>query len=352
MRIAIGTRKGLWLAARDGAGWRVSQPVRHMAEFSAVEWLPRPGQAAPRLIAAARSWFWGPSVLTSDDDGLSWSEPEAGAIAFAPEAGAALERVWTLRADPYSPNTVWAGGEPHSLWRSTDAGAHFDLVDSLWQHPHRSEWAPGGGGPAVHTIAPRPDGSMVIAMSAGGVYRSDGSTWVPANQGIRVDFAPEEYPEFGQCVHRVAVAAGDGTRLYAQNHGGVYRSDDSGGSWSSISAGLPANFGFVVLAHPRDRDSAWVIPVDAETMFPPHGRLRPWRTTDAGATWSEVGVGLPDENYASVLRDAAHALDVEGSTVIAFGTRNGAVYASTDEGETFTEVASRLPDVLSVRVSP
>ena len=39
--------------------------------------------------------------------------------------------------------------------------------------------------------------------------------------------------------------------MYVQNHGGVFRSDDSGDSWVEISAGLPeSEFGFVVLAHP------------------------------------------------------------------------------------------------------
>jgi photosystem II stability/assembly factor-like uncharacterized protein len=152
-------------------------------------------------------------------------------------------------------------------------------------------------------------------------------------------------------VHRIAIDAENPERLYAQNHGGVYRSDDAGTSWKSIDAGLPADFGFVVLAHPTRGDSAWVIPIDDNTMFPPQGRLRLWRTYDAGESWSEVGEGLPSGHFASVLRDAAHVIDLEGTAAIAFGTRNGSVYASVDEGETFDEVAQRLPDVLSVRAS-
>jgi hypothetical protein len=95
-----------------------------------------------------------------------------------------------------------------------------------------------------------------------------------------------------------------------------------------------------------------VIPIDAETMFPPDARLRLWRTDDAGETWSETGAGLPDNHYASVLRDAAHVIEHDGDAAIAFGTRNGCVFASLDGGATFTEVVSGLPDVLSVRISP
>ena len=353
MRIAIGTRKGLWTAVGDQAEWTVSQPLKQMAEFASVAWVPMGSQRAPRLLAGARSWFWGPSILSSDDDGATWSEPEAGAVAFPADTGAAVERIWNLTPDPRVPGRVWAGVEPHSLWRSDDAGTTFNLNQALWEHPHRAEWTPGAGGPAVHTILPRPDAGMSIAMSTGGVYRSADSQggWEPANAGIKVIFAPDPYPEYGQCVHRIAMDAANPDRLYAQNHGGVFRSEDAGTSWLPIADGLPSDFGFVVLAHPSRGGTAWVIPIDSDTMFPPGGRLRLWRTDDAGTSWREVGEGLPDEHYASVLRDAAHVIDVDGTAAIAFGTRNGSVYASLDEGESFVEVASRLPDVLSVRAS-
>jgi hypothetical protein len=353
MRIAIGTRKGLWTAMGDHSGWTVSQPLKQMAEFASVAWVPMSDDRPPRLVVGARSWFWGPSVLTSDDDGATWSEPEAGAVVFPADTGAAVERIWNLTPDPREAGKVWAGVEPHSLWASVDGGTTFTLNQSLWDHPHRADWTPGAGGPAVHTIVPRPDESMVIAMSTGGVYRSADSatSWEPANRGITVVFGPDPYPEYGQCVHRIAMDAEDPNRLYAQNHGGVFRSDDGGTSWQPIGEGLPADFGFVVLAHPSRGGVAWVIPIDDETMFPPGGRLRLWRTDDAGGTWREVGDGLPDEHYASVLRDAAHVTDIDGTAAIAFGTRNGSVYASQDEGDTFVEVATRLPDVLSVRAS-
>ena len=353
MRIAIGTRKGLWTAIGDETGWAVSQPIRAMAEFSSVAWMPRGEDGPPRLLTGARSWFWGPSVMWSDDDGATWSERADGAIAFPESAGVAVERIWTLEPDAREPGVVWAGCEPHSLWRSSDGGASFELNAGLWEHPHRPQWQPGGGGATVHTIVPRTDGSMLIAMSAGGVYRSPDSQgdWIPANRGITAGFQPDEFPEFGQCVHRIAIDAVNEHRVYAQNHGGTFRSDDSGTSWQPIDAGLPADFGFVILAHPTRADRAWLLPIDSATMFPADGRLELWQTDDAGSTWAAVGAGLPTDHYASVLRDAAHVIEHDGDAAIAFGTRNGCVFASLDGGATFTEVASKLPDVLSVRIS-
>ena len=48
------------------------------------------------------------------------------------------------------------------------------------------------------------------------------------------------YPEFGQCVHKLVMAADGGEHLYQQNHCGVYRSTDGGAEWEEITPGLPS----------------------------------------------------------------------------------------------------------------
>ena len=356
--LAIGTRKGLFLARDDAAGgWRVDGPQFLMREVPAVAFTPW-DDAASRLLVGVRSEHWGPTVVRSDDLGSTWQETENGSVRFPEDSGAALERVWQLHPDPVRTGVVWAGCEPTSLWRSDDGGETFTLVRGLWDHPHRPQWAPGFGGAAVHTVVtdPADDDRVLVAMSTGGVYRtSDGGTsWRPSNRGISAYFNPDPYPEFGQCVHKVAVDALGPSRLYAQNHHGVYRSDDGGDSWESIAQGLPSDFGFVALTHPRRSGTAWLVPLEADARrIPPGGRLRLQRTDDGGKSWEESGSGLPDGSWTSVLRDAACVLDLgpEQEPLIALGTRDGVVYASTDGGRTMTEVTRHLPDVLSVRAA-
>jgi hypothetical protein len=353
--VAIGTRKGLWLARSDDRRtWTLDGPHLLMTEVPSVAIDTREGGL--HLLAGARSEHWGPTVQHSDDLGRTWTEADGGAIVFPDATGAALERVWQLRPDTADrPGVVWAGCEPTSLWRSADGGRTFSLVQGLWDHPHRPQWYPGFGGAAVHTVVPHPtdDQRVTVAMSTGGVYVSDdgGTSWNPRNRGIHVKFMPDPYPEFGQCVHKVAAAGPDAARLYAQNHHGVYRSDDAGESWTSIAEGLPADFGFIALGHPRDADTAWVVPLTAdEQRVPPDGRLRVHRTTDGGASWTANESGLPDDCWVTPLRDAGCVDDLDPVGVYV-GTRAGSVYASADEGRTFTTVAENLPDVLCVRAS-
>ena len=78
--------------------------------------------------------------------------------------------------------------------------------------------------------------------------------------------------------------------------------------------------------------------------------MRLHRTRDGGRTWQENSAGLPDSSWTVALRDAA-CVDVADPTGVYLGTRDGTVYASNDEGETFTTVAEHLPDVLSVRAA-
>lgn len=274
---------------------------------------------------------------------------------FPNDTGAAVERVWQIAPDVHDDDVVWASTEPQALWRSDDRGETFSLVRGLWEHPHRPEWGAGSGGAAIHTILPDPADAagMLVAMSTGGVYRTadGGTSWTANNTGIKAPFRPDPWPEFGQCVHKVARDSVNPGRLYAQNHHGVYRSDDNGGTWNSIADGLPTDFGFTVVTHPSRAGTLWLVPITADgERVPPGGQLQVQRSADAGATWVTCSAGLPAPSYTCVLRDAS-AVDAHQQAGLYFGTRNGEVYGSVDEGGTFARIAAQLPDVLCVRAA-
>lgn len=359
--LMIGTRKGLWVArSEDRMTWDVSGPDEVMGEVHAVA-IDRRGteHGQPvQLLMANRHWHIGPQVMRSTDLGATWQAAPTGGVVFPPDTATAVEAIWSLAPSAAEPDVVWAGTEPSALWRSTDGGATFELVRGLWDHPHRPQWAPGGGGQAIHTLLPHPTDPqrLTVAMSTGGVYRTSdgGESWEPANRGIKVEFMPDDvqFPEWGQCVHKVARSATEHDVLYAQNHGGVYRSDDGGDGWTSIAEGLPAEFGFPVVTHPRVDGTLWVFPLESSYQrFPPDRSCRVWRSTDRGATWEEQGKGLPDRGFfAGVMRDAM-CVDDGDPVGVYIGSRDGCVYASPDEGASWAPVAEHLPDVLCVRAA-
>ncbi|WP_049577524.1 WD40/YVTN/BNR-like repeat-containing protein [Streptomyces sp. SBT349] len=357
--LAVGTRKGLFLARREvgrrAAGeWEFEGPhFAAQAVYAVAVDRRRPG--GPRLLVGADSSHWGPSVFHSDDLGVTWREPGRAAVRFPEGTGTSLERVWQLTpAGEDEPDVVYAGTEPGALFRSADGGESFELVRTLWDHPTRERWEPGGGGLGLHTVLTGASGpeEVMVAVSTGGVYRTRdaGKSWFPSNQGVEVVFQPERFPEFGQCVHKVARDPVRRDRLFLQNHWGVYRSDDGGGSWTSIGAGLPSDFGFPVATHPRRSGVAYVFPLNADADRVPAGRrCRVYRTPDAGESWEELRTGLPDApHYGTVLRDALCTDDADPAGVY-FGNRNGEVFASADDGDSWRLLASHLPDVLCVR---
>ena len=151
-------------------------------------------------------------------------------------------------------------------------------------------------------------------------------------------------------MHNLTLAPGCSDRLYQQNHCGMYRSDDGGASWRSIENGLPSSFGFPVAAHPRDADTLFFLPLNGDTKgrYPPDARGAVWRSRDGGANWADGRAGLPQSGaYFGVMRQAlaTDALDPAG---VYFGTSNGSVYASRDEGETWECIARDLPAISSV----
>ena len=360
--LMIGTRKGLWVAtSEDGgrAGWQVDGPDELRSEVHAValDTANTAGRERPRLFMASKHWHWGPQVLHSDDLGTTWERGPDGAIKFPEDTGRTLESVWAIAPSPCDPDVVWAGTEPSALFKSTDGGCTFTMVRSLWDHPHREQWGAGFGGQAIHTVLPHPTDprQVTVAMSTGGVYRTfdGGDTWAPANQGLRAVFLPEgaQFPEFGQCVHKVTRDPQNPDRLYLQNHGGVYRSDDGADSWTSIADGLPSDFGFPVVAHPRTSGTVWVFPLEgADGRFPIDGKCTVWRSRDAGDTWEELRTGLPDSFFTGVMRDAM-CTDGGDPAGVYFGSRDGTVYGSVDEGDSWEPVAEHLPDVLCVRAA-
>ncbi len=346
--ILVGTTKGAFLLSSDDReNWSIRGPLCGGWPINHVV-----GDVATGTIygAGGNEWF-GPAVWKSTDLGKTWTHSSQG-LAYA-EGEQPIKSVWSLA--PRN-GDLYAGVEPAGLFRSGDHGETWEHINGLRDHPSRAKWQPGGGGLILHSIVPHPqdDQQIHVAISTAGVFHTadGGATWTPRNQGVRCDYLPEDqrYPEFGQCVHGLTMAPGMPERLYQQNHCGMYRSEDGGQSWQSIEAGLPSTFGFPAVAHPRDPDTLYLLPLNGDIAgrYVPDGKTAVWRTRDRGDTWQALRDGLPQHNaFLTVLRQAMAADPLEPAGIY-FGTSSGALFASSDEGDHWTCIAEHLPLISSV----
>lgn len=355
--LLVGTMKGAFILRSDPARtkWEAGGPYFPGNAVYAMAYDSRDGRQ--RIWAGPNSMHWGGLLRSSADFGRSWTNPDAANVKFPETAGVALKQIWQIAPGRDGEvDTLYCGVEPAAVFVSRDAGDTWSLNEGLWNHPHRPRWEPGGGGLCLHTILldPADLDRIRVAISTGGMYVSEdgGTSWRASNQGVRADFLPEKYPEFGQCVHKVVQASTDPDRLFLQNHWGLYRSDDRGESWTDIASGVPSDFGFGLAGHPRDADTAWIVPLESdEFRCTPEGKLRVYRTRDAGATWEPLSSGLPQDGaYETILRDAV-ATDTFDGVGVYFGTRSGKVFGSRDEGDTWSELLDGLPPVISVKAA-
>jgi hypothetical protein len=353
--LMVGTSKGSFLfhAKPSRRKWRRGGPHFPGHAVYAMAYDDRDGRR--RMWAGPESMHWGAVLRWSDDFGRTWSEGEGGNVRFPEETGASLKRIWQIEPGREAePEALYCGVEPAALFESKDAGETWSLTQGLWNHPHRPQWQPGGGGLCLHTILPHPDERqrLHVAISAAGVYRTDddGATWRTAHKGVRAEFLPDKHPEFGQCVHKIVRHSSRPDRLFLQNHFGLYRSDDSGDSWEDIANGVPSDFGFAMAMHPHDRDTVYIVPLEADVFrCTPEGRLRVYRTKNGGKSWKPLKQGLPQEEaFETVLRDAM-ATDTLDEAGVYFGTRSGRLFASRDGGDSWTVVAENLPPILCVK---
>lgn len=202
---------------------------------------------------------------------------------------------------------------------------------------------------------------MHLGISTGGHYLSEdgGATFNASNQGVGAGFVPDPYPEFGQCVHKIARHADMPGRLYMQNHGGwedrpgigVLRSDDHGHTWTSIADGLPSDFGFPIVVHPQKPETIYVVPLEPMTRTCPDAKPAVWRSENGGNSWKRVARGLPKkDSFFTVLRDAM-TIDELKSPALYFGTTTGQLWMGRDGGEEWECLFDSLPPINCVKAA-
>ncbi len=351
-KLYVGTRKGLFIFERNGAGYRLKRSSHLGIPVQNTLFDERTG----RLWALLDHGHWGQKLSRSTDDGKTWEEIESPKYPDGEmvndDTAATMRLIWVAATGSNDqPGRIYLGTEPGGLFRSDNDGESFELVRSLWEHPTRKGWFGGGRDQAaIHSILvdPRNHDRVLVGVSCAGVFETTdaGKTWAARNKGLRADFLPDPASEVGQDPHVVVAAKSDFDTLWQQNHCGIFVSQDGGMNWADVTTDGTANFGFAIAVHEERPQTAWVVPaVSDECRIAVDGKMVVCRTDDYGKTWTEHRKGLPQKDCYDVT--FRHALDINGDE-LAFGTTTGNLFVSADGGESWEGQGNYLPPVYSV----
>lgn len=345
--LLVGTAKGLFILRSQGSGkWSIDGP--HFAGLAVYSAFFDQRKGRNELWAGPASWHFGAELVKSIDMGKTWDLPEKRRIKMPPNTKKFLENIWQI-APGANDDSLYVGTAPGALFESHDRGESWKLNSGLWKHPHRKNWAPGFGGLCLHTIVTdkKNPNDIKIAVSSAGVYQTadGGESWKATNTGVKAYFLPNQYPEFGQCVHKIERHPRKRNTFFLQNHHGVYRSRDGAATWQEIESGLPSNFGFGLTV--TESGSVFIVPLEADAKrFTCDGKLRVYRSRDEGKSWGPLAKGLPQKNaYEVVLRDAVGSTGNE----VYFGTKNGKLFGSPDDGDSWKLIEGSLPEICCVK---
>ncbi|HEY6120759.1 MAG TPA: hypothetical protein VIV66_12435 [Pyrinomonadaceae bacterium] len=242
------------------------------------------------------------SVFKSNDGGLTWFRSNRGLTTATGE----LVDVTNIRQSPSDPSTVYAVAWLRPIlfglvFRSTDFGGSWTLTGTLLD--------------GISDFAVNPTSSNIVYVLgfSGSLFSSTdgGATFVQIGNGL-----PDDFGGFTNIV----VTHSNSDLIYVVASEGVYKSTDAGLNFTRLdnSPSLPLQ----AFPHPTDLNTFFLQADSGSTgMF---------RTTDGGATFSEVTQGLPPEKLNSFA-----AFD-SINPVMVYVAGDGGLFRSTDGGLTFT----------------
>lgn len=350
MKLLVGTTKGLLVYTRTEGAWKISD--RHFLGMPVSMVYVDPRNNTWWASLAHR--HWGQKLHYSEDEGKTWppvAPPKYPAGSFLSSGKAAgLKKIWSIQADGIEKGQgIYVGTEPGGLFHKKDLATPFQLVESLWNHPSRSDhnqwFGAGRDHPFLHKIAVHPENPshLYIAVSCAGVFESkdQGQSWEPRNKGLIAAYLPNPKVEVGHDPHMIHICRANPSVIWQQNHCGIFRSVDGGGEWKLLSK--PEEFphyGFALAVDHRSPDRAWVIPALSDEMrIAPDLALKVYRTDDGGNNWKAFTQGLPQADCFDIV--FRHSLDIVDDT-LAFGSSTGNLYLSEDAGESWTCLSSSL----------
>src|SRR3954454_18213614 len=256
----------------------------------------------------------------------------------------------TTRPAPTSPRPAQAAAP-----RAASAPMMASVDPALFKGMRYRLVGPSRGG-RVTTVTgvPSQPKTFYMGVASGGLFKTtdSGATWTPITDG-KVPLGSTGSIAVADSDPKIIYlgTGSDGVRSNVSTGRGVYKTTDGGETWQFAGLHDAGQIGAVRI-HPTNPDIVWVSAMG--DAFRSTAERGVFKTTDGGKTWRKV-------LYVS---DKAGAMDVElqpGNPNVVYawlsylerkpwtiisGSREGGVYKSTDRGETFNKIMNGLPGEL------
>jgi photosystem II stability/assembly factor-like uncharacterized protein len=389
---------GLYRSVNGGASWSQTNDGALSGVFASYGWWF--GNVRVHPVDPLRIFVLGYTFYRSTNGGSSWSSADGGmhvdhhGLAFGAGASPVIyegndggayrssnggtawsklpnlpvTQVYRLALDAGNPDALYLGAQDNGTNKSLGALDDFDNIyggDGFGPlvHPTSSQkvWAQyqygglgyssnGGGsfGSATSGI-----GNDRIAWNAPLVqdptnvdrryfgthklYRSTGNTSWTAVSGDLTGNSGGDGGQVRGVLTAIGVSPLDGQVLWTGSDDGVVSmSENGGGAWSDMSAGLPQRWITSVKGDPFDRETAYVS-VSGFRWAESAAQL--FKTVDLGASWQPIGAGLPDAPVNDVIPDPV----TPGTLWVASDL---GVFVSVNDGGSWSMLGSDLPNVV------
>jgi uncharacterized repeat protein (TIGR01451 family) len=277
--------------------------------------------AAPGIISFPGDGVWH-AIGPQPTDTANF--PGLGNFGFPTASG----RVTALAVDPSDTTgqTVYLGGAAGGVWKTTDGGAHWTpltdnqpslAVGSIAIDPNNHNTIYAGTGEENFNID---------AYAGAGILKSTdgGNTWTQLGAA---QFAGPQTSAGGAKVGAIAVQPGNSSIVLAAvtyvdggAAGGIYRSTDAGAHWTQVSGGANSPVGAAGTAVVFEPTSvAGTTAIVYAAMGDAFGDAANgiYKSTDSGQTWTKLSGGLPTSNLGRIVLGYAPSTSGSGATLYA-----------------------------------
>ncbi len=170
-----------------------------------------------------------------------------------------------------------------------------------------------------------PNNSNVLITGTRGIWRTENATGI-WQRNSDPNLSPSAFRALA-----FAPQCSDAT-YFAGSVGRIWRTTDTGQSWTDLSQGLPATTVTHITVSPQDCNTVYA-------TFSGFGVPHVMRSNDAGTTWTDISSNLPNVPTNALL------LDTTGDMPVLYVGTDIGIFRSLDDGGTWESFNNGLPNV-------